>query len=253
MNVPAKADELPSDQTIADVINRGDLKDLTPQQEVEHNLAVCRSLGLNPLTQPFEYLTLNGRRVLYAKRSATDQLRKIHSISVAIIGYELADGLLTVTARATTKDGRSDEDYGVVAFKGGASEIAANAKMKCATKAKRRVTLSICGLGYMDESEIPGRELPKTIGKDQISALKKYATEINADIPAFLDYLSDRWELDIGKFADIPSSHYEDAMGRLKFKADHEAAQKQQVVAEAEQLAAIDPATGEVANAETHR
>lgn len=248
MNVPAKADALPSAQTIEDVLTRGNLEDLTPEQRTSHLLDVCNSLGINWRTQPFEYLKLSGRLVLYAKRSATDQLRKINSISVAIIGYEISDGLLTVTARATMKDGRTDEDYGVVAFKGGATEIAANAKMKCATKAKRRVTLSICGLGYMDESEIPGQQRPSTITKEQVKDLKAFATKVDADIPAFLDYLSDRWDLDIGKLADIPASHFEDAMGRLKFKADHEAAQKQTAaIAEAEQLAATDPVTGEVA------
>ena len=29
-----------------------------------------------------------------------------------------------------------------------------NAKLKAITKAKRRVTLSICGLGFLDETEI---------------------------------------------------------------------------------------------------
>jgi hypothetical protein len=251
MNTPAIRAELPSAQIIENALAHGDLKDLTPEQRNSHLLDVCNSLGLNWRTQPFEYLMLNGRLVLYAKRAATDQLRKINEISVEIVGREMLDGLMIVTARATTKDGRSDEDYGVVAFKGGANEAAANTMMKCATKAKRRVTLSICGLGFLDESEIPGqRERPATISKDQIKALKTYATEINADIPAFLDHLSDRWELDIGKLADIPVSHYEDAMGRLKFKADHEAAQKHKAaIAEAEHLAAVDPVTGEVADA----
>jgi hypothetical protein len=249
MNVPAKADALPSAQIIENALAHGDLKDLTPEQRNSHLLDVCNSLGLNWRTQPFEYLMLNGRLVLYAKRAATDQLRKINSISVAIVGYEIADGLLTVTARATMKDGRTDEDYGVVAFKGGATEIAANAKMKCATKAKRRVTLSICGLGYMDESEIPGqRERPATIDKEQVKALKTYASEVDADLPAFLDYVSDKWELDISKLADIPASHFDDAWALLKKKAEaYAAAQKRQTVADAETLAATDPVTGEIA------
>ena len=56
----------------------GDLAGLNESQRLEYYRAVCESLGLNPLTRPFEYLRLNGRLVLYATRSAADQLRAIH-------------------------------------------------------------------------------------------------------------------------------------------------------------------------------
>jgi hypothetical protein len=249
MNVPAKTAELPSAQIIENVLTRGDLKDLTPEQRTSHLLDVCNSLGLNWRTRPFEYLMLNGRLVLYAKRDATDQLRNIRGISVAIVGREIDDGLLIVTARATDKAGRSDEDFGVVAFKGGASEIAANAMMKAATKAKRRVTLSICGLGFLDESEIPGQQRPATISKEQVKALKQYATEVDADLPAFLDYVSDKWELDIGKLADIPASHFDDAMAQLKRKA--EAYARAQATATLQETAQETAATGETHDAQT--
>ena len=48
---------------------------------------------------------------------------------------------MTVHVRAKDKDGRTDEDLGVVAFpESMKGEIAANAILKCVTKAKRRVT-----------------------------------------------------------------------------------------------------------------
>ena len=49
--------------------------------------------------------------MLYAKRAATDQLRKINGISVEILSREIADGLLTVHVRATDKTGRDDDGY----------------------------------------------------------------------------------------------------------------------------------------------
>ena len=219
MNMPAKRDELPTPSTIEEVLMRGNLEDLTPQQRVEHLAAVCASLGLNPLTRPFEYLKLSGRLQLYAKRAATDQLRKINGISVAIVDYDVDGGLLTVTARATDKTGRTDEDYGVVPFKGGANEIAANAKMKAATKAKRRVTLAISGLGFLDESELPGQQRPQTISKTQREELLARAAAVDADMPSYLDFLGERWDLAIGKVHDIPASHFEDAMAQLNRKA----------------------------------
>lgn len=132
----------------------GDLSRLTPEQRLSYYNRVCESVGLNPLTKPFDYLTLNGKLVLYALKGATDQLRSLRGVSIQIVSKEVLDGVLTVTARATTPDGRTDEDIGAVVVANLKGEALSNAHMKAMTKAKRRVTLSICGLGMLDESEI---------------------------------------------------------------------------------------------------
>jgi len=153
------ADRMPAAQTIEDVIARGDLAKLTPEQRVQHYFNVCNSLGLNPLTQPLQYITLQGKLVLYARRDAADQLRKINGINIAVVGWTNHEGLLTVHVKATDRTGRQDEDYGAVTVAGLRGEAAANAFLKAVTKAKRRVTLSISGLGLSDESEgEPGEE-----------------------------------------------------------------------------------------------
>jgi hypothetical protein len=152
MNLPAKAT---TGDVMESVLIAGDLAKLTQAQRVDYYNATCKSLGLNPLTKPFDYITLNGKLQLYALRACTDQLRKINGISLEIVSREVTDGILTVHARARTPDGRSDEDFGSVPFpdtlKG---EFRANMEMKCVTKAKRRATLSICGLGWLDETEV---------------------------------------------------------------------------------------------------
>jgi hypothetical protein len=132
----------------------GDLSGLTPDQRLSHYKAVCESVGLNPLTKPFEYIKLNGKLVLYAKRDATDQLRKINKVSVKIQEVKTLDGVYVVVAEAKDKDGREDSSTGAVSIKGLTGDALANAFMKAETKAKRRVTLSICGLGILDESEV---------------------------------------------------------------------------------------------------
>jgi hypothetical protein len=172
------------------------------------------------MTRPFEYLTLNGRLVLYAKRDAADQLRKINGISVEIVGREAKDGLLIVHARANDRDGRTDEDFGVVPFKAGGTEFTANAMMKAVTKAKRRVTLSISGLGFLDESELPRAQddKPQAITKKQRETLLKLADEVDADLESYLAFLSERWDIAIGKVGDIPASHYDDALAQLERK-----------------------------------
>jgi hypothetical protein len=138
------------------VLVGGDLSKLDPKQRTDYYLKVCESLGLNPLTRPFEYITLNGKLTLYAKRDATDQLRRTHDVSIEITSREMmADGsVYVVGARARMPGGRTDESTGAVAVKGLAGDALANAMLKCETKAKRRVTLSICGLGFVDETEV---------------------------------------------------------------------------------------------------
>ena len=116
--------------------------------------SVCRSLGLNPLTQPFAFLKLSGRLILYAKKDCTDQLRKLHGVSIVALETSSQDGLFIATAKAHDKHGRSDSDMGFAAVGGLKGENLGNAMLKAVTKAKRRTTLSICGLGMLDETEV---------------------------------------------------------------------------------------------------
>jgi len=146
--------EKPDMAVMEHVIGQGDLAKLTPEQRVAYYNATCQSLGLNPLTKPFEYIRLNNRVILYATRGATDQLRAIHNVDLRIASRSAEGGVYVVVAHATLPNGRSDESTGVVSIKGLAGNPLANAYMKAETKAKRRVTLSIVGLGWLDESEL---------------------------------------------------------------------------------------------------
>lgn len=149
-NVPAKI----SDQLIYDLITKGDVSKLTPEQKTEYYVRTCDSLGLNPITRPFEFIRLDGKEVLYAKKDATEQLRKIYGVSIESIEGKIEDGIYIVTAKARDKSGKVDVATGAVTISGLSGKDKAVAIMKTETKAKRRVTLSICGLGIMDESEI---------------------------------------------------------------------------------------------------
>jgi len=139
---------------VEQVLVSGDLARLTSEQRVQYYRSVCDSLGLNYLTRPFDYITLNGKLTFYAKKDCTDQLRKIHSVSIRITDRSIMDDLVIVTCEATTPTGRVDSSIGAVSIAGLKGESKANALMKAETKARRRVTLSLCGLGILDESEI---------------------------------------------------------------------------------------------------
>jgi len=143
-----------SAEIIERVLAMGDLKELSPAQRTEYLKAVCESVGLNPLTRPFEYITLSGKLTLYARKDATEQLRRLHHVSVNIVSREQVGDVYTVTARATDAKGRTDESIGAVSIGGLKGDALCNAIMKAETKAKRRVTLSICGLGMLDEAEL---------------------------------------------------------------------------------------------------
>lgn len=131
----------------------GDLSMLTPQQRVSYYMEVCKSTGLNPLTKPFDYINLNGRLTLYARKDASEQLRRINNISIGKPDIAFQDDWIIVTVVANDDKGRTDSDVGVVSRKDMRGDFG-NALMKAITKAKRRVTLSICGLGWLDETEV---------------------------------------------------------------------------------------------------
>lgn len=136
----------------------GDLASLSATDRILYYKSLCNSLGLNPLTKPFEYMVLRGKNgqaklTLYAKRDCADQLRKINGVSISISSREIVGDSYIVTAKATDKTGRTDEDTGVVTISNLKGDAFSNALMIAETKAKRRVTLSICGLGFLDETE----------------------------------------------------------------------------------------------------
>jgi hypothetical protein len=150
------------DEAIRNAVATGDLAGLDEDARAAYYTAVCESVGLNPLTRPLEYLELNGRLTLYAKRDATDQLRRKYDVSIEIVDRTTQGEVYIVRARATLPDGRTDESLGAVSLVGLEGETLANALMKAETKAKRRVALSICGLGMLDETEVttlPGGSL----------------------------------------------------------------------------------------------
>lgn len=174
------------------VIAKGDLAKLTVEERNRYYSETCQSLGLNPLTRPFEYITLNNQLRLYARRDACDQLRKIHSVSIEITKQELQGDLFCVTVRASMPSGRVDSDMGVVSMpSGGAREIHANAMLKAVTKAKRRVTLSIVGLGFLTEDEIEdiqkaerkGRKVKTVTSDDKPQTLSAGAAQERSQAP----------------------------------------------------------------------
>lgn len=157
------------------VVIGGDLSKLEPAERLRYYREVCQSLGLNPLTRPLEYLQLSGKLTLYARRDATDQLRTLHGISVDKLEDKEINGIYIVTAYLSNAAGRKDSDMGAVPIDGLKGEARANAILKAVTKAKRRGTLSICGLGMLDETEV------ETLPAEAVAPIPPKAPEKRAD------------------------------------------------------------------------
>lgn len=141
-------------EVMAQVVLLGDLSRLAPQDKVKYYSMVCEAAGLDPALRPFAYLRLNGREILYADKGCAEQLRAKNGISVRVTDAKTVEGVYVVTVEGTTREGRVDSATGAVTIKGLSGDNLANALMKAETKAKRRLTLSMCGLGMLDDSEV---------------------------------------------------------------------------------------------------
>lgn len=164
------------------VLVAGDLSKLAPEQRVTYYQAVCKSMGLNPLTRPFDYITLNSKLTLYAKKDAADQLRKINGISIGKPEITFQDDMIIVTVTGRDNSGREDSEIGVVKKSDMGGNVA-NALMKAVTKAKRRLTLSICGLGWLDETEVESIPDARPVSAELVeapAAMPKPATNGNS-------------------------------------------------------------------------
>lgn len=159
-----------------DLVVDGDLGKLTPDQRVQYLKSVTESLGLNPMTRPFGLIRLDNKVTLYALKEASVQLAKRDHVTVKLGDYIYIKerNMLMVQATASSPDGRSTDDVAAIPLgEKVLGDAAANAYMKLATKAKRRVILAHCGLGILDETEL-----------DTIQNVRKIDDEKVKEIPA---------------------------------------------------------------------
>lgn len=148
-------------EIIANLVTTGDLSQLSPRDKVAYYNYRCQQAGLDPAAKPFDILKLNGKVVLYANASCTQQLCGIHRLSVEITSKDKMDDLYVVCARVKSPDGRASDNMGAVPISNVKGEALANAMLKATTKAIRRAVLAHLGLGMLDETEvqsIPGAQ-----------------------------------------------------------------------------------------------
>jgi hypothetical protein len=157
------------------VLLGGNLANLSPTQRLSYYRAVCDSIGLNPLTKPFDYLTLNGKLVLYAKKDATDQLRHRRGVSIVRLERDKIEGVYTVTAYARTTDGREDSSIGAVSIDGLRGEALAIADRN-STRIHSQISTS------HESASLPSRDAEKAMkfSREAQEWLKSYSGSIDS-------------------------------------------------------------------------
>ncbi len=126
----------------------GNLKSLTAEQKAEYIAAITKNAGLSD-SSLFKIIEFDGREVLYADKGVAEMLRSTRGLSFTEPNIVLNGALMLITIGIT--DGkRTEYDLGSISI----DETNRNhAAMVCMTKAKRRATLSFCGLGMIDNEK----------------------------------------------------------------------------------------------------
>jgi hypothetical protein len=147
-------------EIIRKVVMRGDLSDLTPEEQINYYMQRCERLGLDPSSRPFDFLETRDKEsgktkvTLYPNKECAAQLIKKDSVSIDRLDCTEENGVYKIFAHVRTPDGRTGINLSVVKVKGLEGKNYENAVKRCATQAIRRATLMLCGLGDTDESEI---------------------------------------------------------------------------------------------------
>lgn len=118
---------------------------------------LCNMIGLNQYTRPFRvYRNLQGEEFIYATKDCCAQLRHLFSISITSLQDKIVDNIVIVTASGINKFNRMSMEIGSVNLNEYANDNQdrANCIMWATTKAKRRLTLDLAGLGVLADVEL---------------------------------------------------------------------------------------------------
>ncbi len=135
---------------------------------VEH---ICETYGLDKSSVPVRFVTDNkSKKVIpYLARTATDQLRMNLNISVVEQNVQFSPNGIAciVTVKVQDDKGRTDMDVGSVFLGNATGDDYAKQIMACVTKAKRRATISLSGIGILDEAEIMSMTSEEVLAKSK--------------------------------------------------------------------------------------
>lgn len=167
------------------IVLKGDISGLSQDEKLTYYGAMCNRLGIDPLTQPFQILKLQGKEILYCTKGGAEQLTKLYGVSHEIKKRESVNEIYIVEVRASMWDSNSNsnrfvDEIGAVSVRGMSGDMLVNAMLKAVTKAKRRATLALLGLGMLDETEIetiPNANPVNIMGQEEIKEVTAKETK----------------------------------------------------------------------------
>ena len=132
----------------------GSIQHLANNEKRELLAKICNSLGLNQYIMPFRiYRNMEGHEFIYATKECCAELRHLHNINVLTESHSIIDGMVIASVSGNNKYGRVDHEIGAIDINSLQGQDRANAVMWAMTKAKRRLTLSLAGLGVLADVE----------------------------------------------------------------------------------------------------
>ena len=147
---------------LAHVLGTGDLYKLTNEQRVAHYINLCKSLDLNPLSRPFQWIEFKEGDsppvlTLYFKPSGAAQMLRNHHVSVHYPRKEIVGELFVCEAHGQAPDGRKGVGTKYVSLTNKYGKLSgnrlANAFMSAESGALRRLALNMFGLSAGPETD----------------------------------------------------------------------------------------------------
>jgi hypothetical protein len=161
----------------------GDFSVLTKEEINTYTSFLCDKYGLDKSTQPIRFIKdKNSENIIpYLTRNATDQLRKNLGISVIEENIQFSPNGLAciVTVKVQDKEGRTDMDTGSVFIGGLVGNEYSDKIMTCVTKAKKRATISLSGIGILDETEVQG--IAEGVLRESVQSKKSLEGEMSEE------------------------------------------------------------------------
>jgi len=178
-------------QEIQSVLTRdgGRCDNLNIDQQAEYKKWLCAKIGVSPTLQPIDLIpTKNGLRP-YLNKGAAELIRDERKISITGLEVSEQNGMFVVSCKVRGQNGRIDCDMGAC-LKNGTQKSPMNPNdslMKAVTKAKRRATLSMCGLGVIIEEAHPTEyngEKPEETPSPNVTAILEDEAESKRNFQA---------------------------------------------------------------------
>lgn len=167
-------DKLPASVVKAQLYN--DWSKLSEEDRLKAALALCRALDIPTPLNPFRFITMNGKVVLYAPNEAAQLIAESKGASVNITNKYLdkETNIYTVEVRVSTAT-RTIDNMACLYVGGLTGQKRADAMMKAVTKASRRTIFAAFGLSVTDDDDIEAQRtqgpatgvLPPTTGQVQ--------------------------------------------------------------------------------------